>query len=349
MEKVAVVIFVDSLLYITGDVCSPALANLATTSGSNLSTLSSKYYYFSDCVHHFSLRLFYPLKQLCRHSSHVGCRLVFLHCLLRVEVYPAQRVYFGHKVSVGRALFPLFQDVIPSARFIMQEWQVRKLSHAQAIEDLYLSRDRGLLAAVNLVTRVMEQEETAARKERVATRFKRLRASMFSFRSHAVIDEFLGQFRDVENSAGFRFKLLLLRGKTRSAKSQRAASLFGFERTLLVNMQGLGANLPCLRKLSKKNFDSVVFDEATHEQVLANKMLFQAGPWSVSLGQSACGQHAYELDVYGVPLILCSNDFKLYEHEGLTKEQSSWLRGNILEAVLPPNAEVWYHIGQGPS
>ena len=226
----------------------------------------------------------------------------------------------------------------------MQEWQVRKLSHEQAIEDLYLSRDRGLLGAVNLVTQVMQREEAAARKELIAKRFKRLRASMFSFRSHEKIEEFLGQFRDVENSGGFRFKMLLLRGPTGSAKSQKGASLFGFQRTLLVNMQGLGANLPCLRKLSKKNYDSVVFDEASHEQVLANKTLFQAGPWPVSLGQSACGQHAYELDVYGVPMILCSNDFKLDVHEGLSEEQSSWLRGNILEAELPPNAKVWYHI-----
>ena len=264
-------------------------------------------------------------------------------------MYPAQRVYFENGDSVGRTLFSCFQDFFPSARFIMQEWQVRKLSHEQTIQDLWRSRDRGLLAAVNLVTQVMQEEERAERNERVDARFKRLRASMFAFRSHPVIDEFLGQFRDVENSGGFRFKMLLLRGKTRSAKSQRAAGLFGFKRTLLVNMQGLGSNLPCLRKLSKKNFDSVVFDEATHEQVLANKVLFQAGPWPVSLGQSACGQHAYELDVYGLPMILCSNDFKLDVHEGLTPEQSGWLRGNILEASLPPNVDVWYHIGQGPS
>ena len=226
----------------------------------------------------------------------------------------------------------------------MQEWQVRKLSHEQAIADLYLSRDRGLLGAVHLVTEVMQREEAAELKERVAKRFTRLQASMFAFRSHDMVDEFLGQFRDVENSGGFRFKLLLLRGKTRSAKSQKGASLFGFQRTLLVNMQGLGANLPSLRKLSKKNYDSIVFDEATHEQVLANKMLFQGGPWPVTLGQSACGVHAYDLDVYGIPMILCSNDFKLDVQEGLTPEQSSWLRGNILEATLPPNAKVWYHI-----
>ena len=45
---------------------------------------------------------------------------------------------------------------------ILQEWQARKLSHQQAVEDLYLSRDRGLLGAVHLVAEVMKQEEAAA-------------------------------------------------------------------------------------------------------------------------------------------------------------------------------------------
>ena len=51
------------------------------------------------------------------------------------------------------------QDIIPSARTILQEWHDRKLSHEQAIEDLYLSRDRGLLAGVNLVNVVKQREE----------------------------------------------------------------------------------------------------------------------------------------------------------------------------------------------
>ena len=72
-------------------------------------------------------------------------------------------------------------------------------------------------------------------------------------------------------------------------------------------------------------------------------MLFQAGPWPVTLGQSACGQHAYQLDVYGVPMILCSNDFKLHEAEGLDAEDSSWLKENILEAQLPEGQRAWYY------
>ena len=86
-----------------------------------------------------------------------------------------------------------------------------------------------------------------------------------------------------------------------------------------------------------------LFDEANHEQVLCNKMLFQAGPWPVTLGQSACGQHAYDLDVYGVPMILCSNDFKLHELDGIAEVDSSWLEANILEASLPVGVAKWYY------
>ena len=193
------------------------------------------------------------------------------------------------------------------------------------------------------MTDVMEREAAAERAALISSRFVRLEGSLFEFRQHAVIDRFLQQYRDVENAVAFRFKALLLRGKTRSAKTQKAASLFSYKRSLLVNMQGLGPNLPSLRAFHKNKYDCIIFDEASHMQVVANKMLFQAGPWPVTLGQSACGQHAYELDVYGVPMILCSNNFKLHVSDGLDAEESEWLRGNIMEAELPSGAHVWYH------
>ena len=163
------------------------------------------------------------------------------------------------------------------ARLILQEWQARKLSHAQAIEDLYRSRDRGLIAGVRLVTDVRDRELAAEREEVCRLRFMRLGASLQKFREHPVIDRFLAAFRDVEGSVAFRFKLLLLRGPSRAAKTQKAASLFGYQHSLVVNMQGLGANLPSLRMFSKERYKAIIFDEATHEQVLANKMLFQGG------------------------------------------------------------------------
>ena len=92
----------------------------------------------------------------------------------------------------------------------------------------------------------------------------------------------------------------------------------------------------------------IVYGKVTHRQVLANKLVFQAGPWPVSLGQSACGQHAYEKSFYGIPKILCSNDFVL-EGKPLTVEEQGWLQANVMEATLGPGV-AWFHASQpGPA
>ena len=117
------------------------------------------------------------------------------------------------------------------ARLILQEWQVRKLSHAQASADLYQSRDRGFQAGVRMVSDVADREEADERAETCSRRFQRLQASLKQFREHPVIDRFLAQYRDVENSTALRFKLLLLRGPSCAAKTQKTVSRYDYARS----------------------------------------------------------------------------------------------------------------------
>ena len=97
-----------------------------------------------------------------------------------------------------------------------------------------------------------------------------------------------------------------------------------------------------MRSFNKQEYSAIVFDEVTPEQVLCNRLLFQSVPWPVFLGESACDQHLYTLDVYAVPMILCSNDFKLRVDEGVGKEDSDWLCSNIHEAAVPLPSMRWY-------
>ena len=64
-------------------------------------------------------------------------------------------------------------------------------------------------------------------------------------------------------------------------------------------------------------------------------------PWIVSLGQSACNQHAYDVWLYHTPHVLCSNHFPMTEKEGATAEEADWLSKNIMPATLPP-MQKWY-------
>ena len=124
-------------------------------------------------------------------------------------------------------------------------------------------------------------------------------------------------------------------------KSQKAMSLHGIKWSLVVNCQGLNSSLPSLRVVGTKDIRCIIFDEISAEQVLNNKLVFQAGPWPVTLGQSACGQHAYSLNLYALPMICCSNDFKTTEKDGLSPDAAQWLGENMWEASPPPGS-AWF-------
>ena len=122
----------------------------------------------------------------------------------------------------------------------------------------------------------------------------------------------------------------------------------------MVNCQGLGTNLPSLRQFSREKHLCIIFDECSSQQVLANELVFQAGVDPVTLGQSACNVHAYEIWLHAVPMILCSNDFQMVSsnNEAMTQAEEDWLTTNIIDGSLPagetwndiPNQECLYNV-----
>jgi len=64
--------------------------------------------------------------------------------------------------------------------------------------------------------------------------------------------------------------------------------------------------------------------------VLNNKLVFQAGIDNVMLGQSNCNEHVYSVWLYGVPLVVSTNDWLL----GASLEQQDWnFRNSVLVNV----------------
>ena len=47
-------------------------------------------------------------------------------------------------------------------------------------------------------------------------------------------------------------------------------------------------------------------------------------------------------DLYAVPMILCSNEFKLTVDDGLSPEEAEWLQKNVIVAKLPKGAKAWF-------
>ena len=110
-----------------------------------------------------------------------------------------------------------------------------------------------------------------------------------------------------------------------------------------MNCQGLGSNLPSLRNFRRTEHLCIVFDEVGSQQVLANKLVFQAGFDELTLSQSVCNVAAHAVWLYGVPRTLCSNHFQLVSEPAapMALEDEEYLAKNLISGSLPLG-EVWF-------
>ena len=117
-----------------------------------------------------------------------------------------------------------------------------------------------------------------------------------------------------------------LHGKTRYA-----VNLFGSSRTLVMPCQGVTA--PDLRTFSRSEHKAIVMDEADYQMVIGNKALFQSGLEQVSLGQSTCNAHVFQVWLYAVPLIVSCNEWM----EGADANERAWLdKNSVVVNVTEP-------------
>ena len=239
-------------------------------------------------------------------------------------------------------LFIIQQDFAVNPKMIMQQWQAGKLTHAGCLRDLVRSRGHGMLGAVATVKFVEQQERKLQYDTEISHVQNALVGHLTAFRSHAAIDDWMLQYGSRAYGRIHRFKVLLLRGGSRSGKTQKAKSLFGHTHTLVVNCQGLGNAIPSLQDFDRSVHKCIIFDECQQEQVLSNKALFQAGADKVALGQSACNAHRYEVWCYQTALVCCSNRFHMTLDEGLDcAEDEDWLKQNV-ECIELPDGVKWF-------
>jgi hypothetical protein len=210
-------------------------------------------------------------------------------------------------------------------------------------QELLSSRLMGAHRLIFNLDAHMEEEQRV--KEQAALERKRqaIEKEFTAFVQHPLIDEFMAQFEGPSAKPLARYKCLLLRGETRSGKSERAKSLFGSDRTLSVNAQVKDGSLPCIKQFSRSRHAAILWDEIEEKQVLNNKLCFQSGLQMVALGQSACNAYAYEVMLHGVAMLLCSNNFSMTHSDGkpLPPEDAEWLAGNIIEVGLAKDVK-WY-------
>ena len=260
------------------------------------------------------------------------------------------RVLLCHGLPHGRAArfdggansgFPN-QDYAVEPKTIVGLWQKRKLSHDKTIRDLHACRGshcRALVEQVRYHEQQEKQERWEAEKQELVLK---LQQTMRPFISHDVVVKWKKWYGPEFYGILKRFPVLLLRGPSQLGKTSFAESVFGESVTLTVQCQGLGDDLPSLREFDRDVHQCIVFDEISHEQVVNNKALFQAGKNIVELSQSKCGGFRYAIFPYQVAMICCSNAFPMTVPEGVQlSADADWLQHNLVVAELAAG-QTWY-------
>ena len=100
-----------------------------------------------------------------------------------------------------------------------------------------------------------------------------------------------------------RYQMLVFHGPSQTSKSRLARSLFGEDRTLVVDVQH--AEHPDLRGFRRHQHCAIVLDEvASPSFIVSNKKVLQAHVDGAILGQSATQLYTYEVFLWRVPIML---------------------------------------------
>jgi glutaredoxin-related protein len=167
---------------------------------------------------------------------------------------------------------------------------------------------------------------------------------MHLFISNSTVTTWKMQYVQENMGKLHRFKMLLLKGPSQCGKTVFAKHLFGREQTLMLTCQKGSDSLPNMREFSRSKHLAILFDEVTEKQVLGSKALLQSTIENVQLAQSQCGQHRYDVNVYGIAMILSSNDFTMEVGPTVSKEDAEWLKANIIVVEMQPGS-FWYIVG----
>lgn len=222
-----------------------------------------------------------------------------------------------------------FKSLLVEPGFVYELWRKRKLSHETCIDQLMMSRGRGVRGYVADVEYFLKWERARAQAAQ-----KQVLEALIQWKPNkelVVVMQWVEMHRTKFGTAT-RFPFLVLNGPSRFGKTSYAKNLFGPDVTLVLSCQG--ALHPALDRL-EPHHRCVVCDEANHEMVCRNKQVFQAGLDQVQLGQSQCNQHAYSVFMYAMPIIVCTNDWLV----GATKDQADWCHANSV--LVNVNEPMW--------
>ena len=211
---------------------------------------------------------------------------------------------------------------VPDAAWVVGLCRQHKLGHAQYIHLSALLRDGHERRKASVEAVRATEAEHAFEKERAWARGQ-IMAKALPFKPlHPEVERWMKSYEEVEE----RYRMLVLYGPSRTGKSRLARSLFGAERTLVVDVQH--AEHPDLRSFRRHEHQAILLDEVADPVfIVNNKKLLQAHVDGAKLGQSPTQLFSYDVFVWRVPIMLTTNNWCLGE---LTEDQREWVASNCI-------------------
>lgn len=235
-----------------------------------------------------------------------------------------------HKSGAVRSAtnYPPWEGVwVPDVSWVLSLYRQHKLDH-----DMYLSlsaklrdghdRRKASVEAVRAseAAKMFEEEKAWARCQ--------LAAKAKPFKPLCpLLEAWIMSYEELEE----RYRMLVLHGPSRTGKSRLARSLFGTERTLVVDVQH--AAHPDLHGYRRHHHRAILLDEVANPSfIVGNKKLLQAHVDGALLGQSATQMFTYEVFLWRTPIILTTNNWDLRD---LSEDELEWVHANCVVVYVP--------------
>lgn len=120
-----------------------------------------------------------------------------------------------------------------------------------------------------------------------------------------------------------RFKFLIYDGPSRSGKTEMGREWFGASRTLIVDTQS--CETPNLRAMLTGKYKAILMEDGNWELCHRNRALVLSSTMPVQSNPFPCNHLSLSLNLFRVPIIICSNNF----WSGCTNEEiREWIEQN---------------------
>ena len=214
-------------------------------------------------------------------------------------------------------------DWVCKAAWVVHTWQLRKLSYREAKKEIVSNRDQVECTLTKIEGVKWAELEEHMRSERLKA-LALSKTKLAAFKTIAKVEnEWKPQYVPENYGKMTRCKFLTLAGDSRFGKTRYACSLFGPERTYVVNCQGV--KQPNLAGYDPRQHACIVLDEPSPELIDSCKVFLQASLDGADMYQSPTQRFTRWIWVYMKPIVICTNRWIKDTDES---DRARWIREN---------------------